>query len=244
MTQPPSPSPSPYATSPRPTSPPATPTPSPTGLPAALLGQDITAIPTSSRMVALTFDAGGNADGVPAILATLEAKGVTGTFFLTGAWTRVNPASAAEIVAAGHLVGNHTDTHPHFGALTPAQQAAEVAAGATAVTEATGVDPRPFFRFPFGERTAADVQQLNDLGYLCVSWTVDTVGWKGTSGGQSVDSVLARVLGGLRPGEIVLMHVGSHPTDGSTLDADALGRVIDALRARGYGFVTLAALTS
>jgi peptidoglycan/xylan/chitin deacetylase (PgdA/CDA1 family) len=220
------------------------PSASPSGLPAALLGQDITAIPTTRHVVALTFDAGGNADGVPLILATLRNKGVPGTFFLTGTWSRAFPTSAAEIAAAGHLIGNHTDTHPHFAALTEAQQAAEVAAGAAAVMAATGVDPRPLFRFPFGERTAADVRQLNGLGYLCVSWTVDTVGWKGTSGGQSVDTVVSRVLGGLRPGEIVLMHVGSHPTDGSTLDAAALGRIIDELRSRGYSFVTLAALTS
>lgn len=49
-------------------------------------------------------------------------------------------------------------------------------------------------------------------------------------------------MDGLRPGEIVLMHVGQHPTDGSTLDADALPTVIEALRAKGYGFTTLAAL--
>lgn len=49
-------------------------------------------------------------------------------------------------------------------------------------------------------------------------------------------------MAGLQPGEIVLMHVGSHPTDGSTLDADALPRMIDDIRARGYSFVTLEAL--
>jgi peptidoglycan/xylan/chitin deacetylase (PgdA/CDA1 family) len=47
------------------------------------------------------------------------------------------------------------------------------------------------------------------------------------------------VVGSLRPGEIVLMHVGSNPDDHSTLDADALPELIDALRARGYGFTTL-----
>jgi peptidoglycan/xylan/chitin deacetylase (PgdA/CDA1 family) len=68
---------------------------------------------------------------------------------------------------------------------------------------------------------------------------VDTLGWMGTSGGQSVQTVVNRVLANLRPGEIVLMHVGSHPTDGSTLDADALPTIIAELRQRGYGFVTI-----
>jgi peptidoglycan/xylan/chitin deacetylase (PgdA/CDA1 family) len=60
---------------------------------------------------------------------------------------------------------------------------------------------------------------------------------------MTVQRVIDRVLAGLQPGEIVLMHVGSHPTDGSMLDAAALPRIVDAIRARGYTFVTLGALT-
>jgi peptidoglycan/xylan/chitin deacetylase (PgdA/CDA1 family) len=67
----------------------------------------------------------------------------------------------------------------------------------------------------------------------------DTLGWMGTSGGQNVQTVTSRVLANLRPGEIVLMHVGSHPTDGSTLDADALPGIVAELKRRGYGFVTI-----
>ena len=72
-------------------------------------------------------------------------------------------------------------------------------------------------------------------------WTVDSLGWKGTSGGMSVDAVHDRVLAAARPGAIVLMHVGANPTDGTTLDADALPAVIRDLRAAGYRFVTLEA---
>jgi hypothetical protein len=68
-------------------------------------------------------------------------------------------------------------------------------------------------------------------------------GLAGTSGGQTVQKVVDRVLAALQPGEIVLMHVGSHPTDGSMLDAAALPQIIDAMRARGYRFVTMTALT-
>jgi peptidoglycan/xylan/chitin deacetylase (PgdA/CDA1 family) len=71
---------------------------------------------------------------------------------------------------------------------------------------------------------------------------VDTLGWQGTSGGITAGIVLQRVLDTLTPGQIVLMHLGAHPTDGSTLDADALPQIIDELRARGYSFVTLDAL--
>ncbi len=67
-------------------------------------------------------------------------------------------------------------------------------------------------------------------------WTVDTLGWQGTVGGRSVATVRARILAGLRPGAIVLMHVGAAP-DRTTLDAAALPSVIVELRRRGYGFV-------
>jgi len=84
---------------------------------------------------------------------------------------------------------------------------------------------------------------VNRLGYVAVRWTVDSLGWQGTSGGQSAQSVTSRVLAAAQPGEIVLMHLGSNPDDHTTLDANALPAIIDGLRARGYGFVTLKALT-
>ena len=71
---------------------------------------------------------------------------------------------------------------------------------------------------------------------------MDTLGWKGTSGGMTAQGVCDRVIAGLQPGEIVLMHVGSNPDDGSTLDADALPEIIAMMRAAGYSFVTLDAL--
>ena len=110
------------------------------------------------------------------------------------------------------------------------------------VIEMAGADPRPFFRFPYGERNARTIAAVNDLGYVAVRWTVDTLGWKGTSGGINKQTVTERVLASLQPGGIVLMHIGSNPEDGSTLDADALPEMIDRIRAAGYGFTTLDAV--
>jgi hypothetical protein len=106
----------------------------------------------------------------------------------------------------------------------------------------TGADPWPWFRFPYGDYNAHAISVVNSTGFVPVGWTVDTLGWEGTSGGITAQTVLSRVLGSLRPGEIVLMHCGSNPDDHSTLDAAALPSVIQALQARGYSFVTLDAL--
>ncbi len=208
------------------------------GVPASLRGQDVEVVPTSDRVVALTFDAGGNASGLESVLDTLAVEGVPGTFFLTGRWADANPDGVAAIAAAGHRFGNHSVTHPAFTTLSDAAIRDEVL-GAEASIRAAGGDPRPLFRFPLGDRDARTIAAVNDLGYLPVRWTVDTLGWKGTSGGMTAQGVCDRVVAGLQPGEIVLMHVGSNPDDGTTLDADALPEVIAQLRGAGYSFVTL-----
>ncbi|HEX7105056.1 MAG TPA: polysaccharide deacetylase family protein [Acidothermaceae bacterium] len=214
--------------------------PSGPALPSALVGVDVTKLPTAKRIVALTFDAGGNADGIPKILATLRAKQAAATFFLTGSWVESFPAQARAL-GAQYAVGDHSMTHPHFSQLSDNAARAEVEDARAVIRAATGLDPRPLFRFPFGERDAHDRALVNALGYVSIGWTVDTLGWQGTSAGRTAESVRQRVLAQLQPGEIVLMHVGAHPTDRSTLDADALAGVIDAVRAAGYGFVTLPA---
>jgi len=199
-------------------------------------------IPTTSPVVALTFDAGANGNGVPTILSTLRSAGVPATFFLTGAFTKSFPDLARSIVQDGYRVGDHTVDHPHLPSLSDAMVAAEVTDTAATITSATGASPVPLFRFPYGDSDARTLAEVNDLGYVAVGWTVDTLGWEGSSAGITTASIVARVMAGLRPGEIVLMHVGSNPNDGSTLDADALASVIGTIKAAGYSFVTLDAL--
>lgn len=240
-------SPTPGALTPPPT-PPAPPSPHPPApalpFPRALVGQDVEHIPTDQRVVALTFDAGANGDALPSILATLASGQAHGTFFLTGDFARRYPQQARSITAAGHRLGNHSASHPHFPALTDAAIQEQITDAERDIRATAGADPRPLFRFPFGDRDTRTIGTVNHLGYLPVRWTVDTLGWQGTSGGRSAPEVTRRVLDTAQPGQIVLMHVGSHPTDGSTLDAEALPAVIAGLRERGYQFVTLDALLS
>lgn len=216
----------------------AAPPTSPTVFPASLLGQDLTLIPTTEQLVALTFDAGANSAGLPSILATLADQQVLATFFLTGSWAAANPGGVDAIRAAGHRIGNHSMSHPYFTQLSAAQISDEIT-GAEQAIQAGGGEPRPLFRFPYGDRDARTIAAVNELGYLPVRWTVDTLGWMGTTGGRSAQQVSDRVVGALAPGAIVLMHVGSNPDDGTTLDADALPDMIDRMRAAGYAFVTL-----
>ena len=248
---------SPPVTSPRGapagTAPPATPSPKPSVTSPAwsgirpitgwLAGKDWTVIPTTRRVAALTFDAGANADAVPAILATLRRETVPATFFLTGNFVRDFPAAARSIASAGFRIGDHTISHPYLTRLGDAAVRQQILSGAQQIASVTGKNPAPLFRFPFGDADARTIALANRAGYVPVRWTVDTLGWEGTAGKISAAVVVSRVLAAARPGEIVLMHVGSNPGDHTTFDADALPQVISGLRAPGYSFVTLDALT-
>ena len=222
---------------------PTGPTPSSCAIPPELAGLDLEQLPLVGKQIALTFDGGSNADGVDLIVATLTARHVPATFFLTGDFVRSFPVRAAAI-GRSFLVGNHTDTHRDLTRLTAEQVRAELRGAHREIVAATGQDPRRFFRFPFGARDSRTVAMVNRRCYVAFRWTVDTLGWQGTAGGGSVARVVRRVLDAARPGAIVLMHVGAHPEDGSTLDADALPIVIRRLRARGYSFVALSAVMS
>jgi peptidoglycan/xylan/chitin deacetylase (PgdA/CDA1 family) len=203
-----------------------------------LFGQILQRLPTRHRVVALTFDAGANAAGAAKIIAALQAGQVRATFFITGRWANLYPHWARRI-AAHYPVGNHTFDHRDLRTLKPAEVEQEILIARRAIARITRQPPAPLFRFPYGSSTPSALRIANELGYNAVGWTVDTLGWEGTSNGQTTRSVVAHALSHLQPGEIILMHVGSNPTDGSTLDANALPTIIRAIRRRGYTFVAL-----
>jgi peptidoglycan/xylan/chitin deacetylase (PgdA/CDA1 family) len=203
-----------------------------------LLGQIPTRLPTAEHVVALTFDAGADDAGAPKILAALAKTGATATFFMTGRWAQLYPQWARRI-AAQYPIGNHTFNHQDLLSLTLPDVTQEVLMARAAIQAATRHPPIALFRFPYGSSSTSTLALVNHLGYTAVGWTVDTLGWEGTSLGQSLGSVTSHALAHLEPGEIILMHVGANPQDHSTLDADALPGIIQAIRARGYRFVAL-----
>ena len=186
--------------------------------------------------MALTFDAGSDVGHTGEILDLLKSRGIRASFGITGNWVRANPAMARRIVDDGHLVVNHTDTHPSFTGrstskppLTTAQRLHELAAAEAAIRDIAGGSALPWFRPPYGDRDAGVDRDVGRAGYRYeLMWSVDTLGWKGVPASE----VTRRVLEAARPGEIVLMHVGAASTDWQ-----ALPDVIDRLVSRGYGFV-------
>jgi peptidoglycan/xylan/chitin deacetylase (PgdA/CDA1 family) len=207
-------------------------------VPASLAGRVWNVIPTRRKVVALTFDIGPH-NGLASILATLGKDHVPGTFFLVGGTVKKLPAIARSIAAAGQRAGDHSNRHPHFPRVSPARMRSEVLTAQAELRKTTGLDPWPWFRFPYGDYNAQAVTIVNAAGFVPIGWTVDTLGWKGTSHGITVPIIVHRVLAHRRPGEIVLMHGGTDTGDNSALDAQALPTVITKLRALGYSFVSI-----
>jgi peptidoglycan/xylan/chitin deacetylase (PgdA/CDA1 family) len=211
-------------------------------VPARLAGRVWNVLPTRRRVVALTFDIGPH-NGVASILATLRRDHVPATFFLVGGTVKKFPAMARSIAAAGERVADHSNRHPHFTRVLPARMRSEVVSAEAEVRKVTGLDPWPWFRFPYGDYDARAIKAVNAAGFVPIGWTVDTLGWEGTSHGITAQIVVHRVLASRRPGEIVLMHGGSDSGDHSAVDAQALPTVIRKLRAYGYSFVSIDALS-
>lgn len=206
----------------------------PATVPPALRGKELERLQTRQHVVALTFDGGGNSVGAWALVATLERKRVPATFFLTGHFVRTYPA-LARVIGRRFAVGNHTVDHPDLTRLSTPRVRREIALAGSEIEAATGRDPRPLFRFPYGARDARTIRIANDLGYVSIRWSVDTLGWMGVS---SPSAIVRRVVTHLEPGAIVLLHVGA-AKNGATLDTRSLPALIDAVRRRGYRFVTL-----
>ena len=237
--QPSSVSPSPAPTTAAPTATPtATSTATSVSLPPWLREAVVARLPTTSRVVALTFDGGSGAQGAAAVVAALKAAHVPATFFLTGDFARSFPHVVSTISAGGYVVGNHTMSHPHLTQLSSTAVTSQISAAEHQLDVVIGGTRRPWFRFPYGEYDARTLQLVHNLGYGAIGWSIDTRGWQGRQAGSAND-IVTRVRAGLRPGAIVLMHLGANPDDGTTYDADALPAVIAMVRAAGYGFVDL-----
>jgi len=189
------------------------------------------AVATREPILAFSFDAAWGAERTPEILAVLERYGIQTTFFLVGFWIDAYPEVLARILEGGHEVGNHTATHPHLNSLSREEIARELLVVHRKLEEATGQAPF-LFRPPYGEYSNKVIEVAEELGYLTVQWSVDSLDWKKVTPDQIAD----RVLGRAHPGAIVLFHNNAESTPA------ALPRIIETLKARGYRIVPVSRL--
>lgn len=185
-------------------------------------------------LVYLTIDQGYENGNTSAILDALARNRVKATFFVTGSYITNNPALVKRMADEGHVVGNHTATHPSLPSLVddPAAFAEELASTARAYEEATGRSMARVMRPPMGEYSARSLWRAQQLGYTSVFWGFAHRDWI-VDDQPPVDVTIRRILDGSHPGAIYLLH------GVSSSDTQALDAAIEGLRAQGYDFGVL-----
>jgi peptidoglycan/xylan/chitin deacetylase (PgdA/CDA1 family) len=192
--------------------------------------------------VALTFDAEhpsrtGADSGSPArILDALADAGVVATFFVQGRWASAFPDLARRIAGDGHLIGNHSNYHAPMTLLSAEGMRTDLREAERRVADATGADPRPWFRCPFGdgEDDAGVRDAVGALGYRIVGWNLDSGDWRDASAPDVVARTVVEGATSNGAPVVVLFHTWPSAT------ADALPEVLARLADRGAELVTVA----
>jgi peptidoglycan-N-acetylglucosamine deacetylase len=197
-----------------------------TGPPSVLNG------PRTDRVVALTFD-DGPSEFTPRVLDILNAEKVPASFFIIGSEIAGKEQYLQRELEEGHTVANHTYTHIDTSGAGP-EVKGQLERTQAAIKKATNFTPC-LFRPPYGAKSNASVALTRRMGMQTVLWDVDTSDYERPA---SFD-IVQRVLNGVKPGSIVLMHDGGGPRE-ETLGA--LPEIIKGLKAKGYRFVTLSKL--
>ena len=207
----------------------------------ALLGPNITRLPDAAAArgeVAITIDDGPDPEVTPAVLDLLAAHNARATFFCIAAAAQAHPALLRRIVAAGHSVQNHSAHHRHnFSLMGPRGLANEIGNAQARLADITGVMPH-CFRAPAGLRNPLLDPVLHRLKLNLVSWTRRGFDTRE----RRADVVLARLVKGLRGGDILLLHDGhaARSGNGQAVALNVLPRLLDACREASLRPVTLA----
>lgn len=194
-------------------------------------------LPNQDLAVALTFDDGPNPDATPRILDELARRDVRATFFVLGRHGNMWPELVSRIVKEGHALGNHGFYHRKLHFRSPAYVRRDLGMGTEAIERASGVRPS-LFRAPHGFRSPWVTAIAQEFGQATIGWSLGV--WDSDRPG--FEAIANRTVVGARPGDIVLLHDGDgyDPQGDRQQTANAIPRILDGLRDRGYRFVPLA----
>lgn len=193
--------------------------------------------PRGKSEIALTFDAGAEAECFEDLIRALESAHANSTFFITGRFTHEHPDCAAEITKRGHEIGNHTWSHLNLTQQPDDVVRDEITQAEHAIVQVSGQNPKPRWRAPYGLRDERILKIATNLGYRSIYWTLDSL--DGVEPTKTPQFLIDRITGKSDTeldGAIILMHVGERST------ASALPAIIANLQARGFHFVTISTL--
>lgn len=190
---------------------------------------------TEEKNIALTFDINwAENEYLYDILKILNQYNIKGTFFIMGGWlnyTEENKEKLTMIKEGGHEIGNHSYSHPSFSKINSGRMMEELKKTEDAIVNSIGVKTE-LFRFPSGDYCEEAVRVVENAGYKCIQWDVDSVDWKEL--GEDIE--YQRVIKNAKSGSIVLFHNNAKYTPNNLI------KIISKLQKDGYKFVTVGEL--
>jgi len=197
-----------------------------------VFGRSVWRGPSARRALALTFD-DGPSESTPKLLDLLAEYGARATFCVLGFHTRRLPRVVRRLVAEGHEIANHSDTHPTLYLRSGEFIAAQVGRAQETIAQTAGIAPR-FFRAPYGARWFGLAAAQEKHGLTGLMWTAIASDWR-----LSAPEIAARMQARTRPGAVFCFHDGRElaqdPDISSTLGA--LACLLPAWRKAGYELI-------
>jgi peptidoglycan/xylan/chitin deacetylase (PgdA/CDA1 family) len=199
-------------------------------------GQTFAAGMRGSKQIALTYDDGPNDPHTLKLLDVLAKHSVRATFFMIGRYVQQRPDIARAVAQAGHVIGNHTFTHPLLIFESEARTRAQLVNCHQALEDAIG-EHSTLFRAPFGGRRPATLRIARELGLQTVMWNVTGYDWNA----PPAVVIEKKVVRQMRGGDLILLHDGGHRTMGADRAQTVIAteNLIRGYSDRGYGFVTV-----
>ncbi len=200
----------------------------------SLAGVQALALDTVSgdKRMYLTFDCGYEYNNLTAnILDTLRAKNIKAAFFVTLSYIKNNPQLVRRMIDEGHIVGNHSATHPVFPDISRTEMAQEIYLVDQCLQNDFGYKSK-YFRFPTGEYSHNALELVTSVGYKSIFWSL-AYGDYDTKNQMSHENAFNTVTSRYHSGAVILLHAVSQT------NADILSALIDNAHAQGYSFKTL-----
>jgi peptidoglycan-N-acetylglucosamine deacetylase len=167
--------------------------------------------PRSPDQLALTFDDGPNPAWTPRLLDILAEHNVHATFFMVGKFAKSERELARRVAGAGHLIGNHTWSHPNLSRTRAANVLDELTRTSDILAQITG-KPIRYFRPPFGARSRYVLKLARQLGLIPVTWNAMTTDWKEPSADKIAQNLVRKIDSNQRSGYAsnIVLHDGNH----------------------------------
>jgi peptidoglycan-N-acetylglucosamine deacetylase len=205
-----------------------------------LFGRTLVA-PRRPRELALTYDDGPNPAWTPRLLELFAEHNVHATFFMLGKFVKAERELARRVFEAGHLIGNHTWSHPDLSRASDAQILDELTRTNDILADIIG-KPVRYFRPPFGARRPYVLKLARQLDLIPVTWNAMTSDWSDSSADRIATNLMNKIDRNQRRGfaSNIVLHDGKHRSQGadrgpSTAATDQLLERYD----RSHKFVTL-----